>query len=251
MILIVADVHGAVTALRRTAARGATLFVLGDLINFVDYRTYDGLVADVSGREFVGEMVRLRTAGAFEEAGSLWRRHAAGREDELIRRYDELVVDAYEEICGALAGATSYVTYGNVDRPSVLRRHLPPEAHFVDGEVVTIDGERFGFVGGGTVSLGTPGEVNEADMADKLAELGDVDVLCTHVPPAIPPLATDVIGGRQKGSASVLEYVQVHQPRLHYFGDIHQPQATTWRIGATVCRNAGYFRATGRAIRHA
>ena len=250
MILIVSDVHGAVAALRRTAARGATLFVLGDLINFVDYRTNDGLVADVSGRDFVAEMVQLRTAGAFDEAGRLWRRHSAGREDELRRRYDELVETAYEQVCSALAGCDAYVTYGNVDRPSVLRRYLPPEARFVDGEVVTIARERFGFVGGGTVSLGTPGEVDEADMAAKLELLGDVDVLCTHVPPAIAPLASDVIGGRQKGSTAVLEYVERHQPRLHYFGDIHQPQATTWRIGATVCHNAGYFRATGRAVRH-
>lgn len=250
MILIVADVHGAAAALRRTAALGATLFVLGDLINFVDYRTNEGLVAEVSGHDFVGEMVRLRTVGAFDEASRLWRRHSAGREDELHRRYDALVDAAYEQICSALAGCEAYVTYGNVDRPSVLRRSLPPEARFVDGEVVTIAGERFGFVGGGTVSLGTPGEVEEVDMAAKLDALGDVDVLCTHVPPAIAPLASDVIGGRQKGSMAVLEYVERHQPRLHYFGDIHQPQATTWRIGGTVCLNAGYFRATGKAVRH-
>lgn len=250
MILVVADVHGAATALRSTASRGAILFVLGDLINFVDYRTNEGLVADVSGRDFVAEMVRLRTAGAFDAAGRLWQRHAAGREDDLRRRYDALVEAAYEQVCGALEGCEAYVTYGNADRPSVLRRYLPEPARFVDGDVVDLDGERFGFVGGGTVSLGTPGEVNEDDMAAKLAMLGDVDVLCTHVPPAITPLASDVIGGRQKGSAAVLRYIEQQQPRLHYFGDVHQPQATTWTIGSTVCHNAGYFRATGRAIRH-
>jgi len=250
VILIVADVHGAVAALRATASRGAIVFVLGDLINFVDYRTNEGLVADVSGRDFVAEMVRLRTAGAFEEASRLWQRHSAGREDDLRQRYDALVETAYEQVCGALDGCEAYVTYGNVDRPSVLRRHLPAAARFVDGAVVDIDGERFGFAGGGTVSLGTPGEVSEDEMAAKLAALGGVDVLCTHAPPAIAPLASDVIGGRQKGSTAVLRYIEQHQPRLHYFGDIHQPQATTWTVGATVCKNAGYFRATGRAIRH-
>ena len=27
-------------------------------------------------------------------------------------------------------------------------------------------------------------------------------------------------------------------------------QATEWTVGTTRCRNVGYFRATGRAVRH-
>ena len=37
---------------------------------------------------------------------------------------------------------------------------------------------------------------------------------------------------------------------MHILGDIHQPRATTWRLGSTICINAGYFRATGRPVRH-
>jgi Icc-related predicted phosphoesterase len=66
----------------------------------------------------------------------------------------------------------------------------------------------------------------------------------------VPELACDVIGGPEKGSVAVLEYVRKEQPPFHYFGDIHQPRATTWRIGATISRNVGYFRATRKAIRH-
>ena len=87
-------------------------------------------------------------------------------------------------------------------------------------------------------------------MSVKLDRLGPVDILCTHVPPAVPELACDVIGGREKGSAAVLEYLLREQPPNHYFGDIHQPRATTWRVGETISRNVGYFRATGRGIRH-
>jgi Icc-related predicted phosphoesterase len=46
----------------------------------------------------------------------------------------------------------------------------------------------------------------------------------------------------------LLDFIREHRPRLHLFGDVHQPQASTWRIGPTRCRNVGYFRATGRAI---
>jgi Icc-related predicted phosphoesterase len=87
-------------------------------------------------------------------------------------------------------------------------------------------------------------------MADKLEALGPVDVLCTHVPPAVPALALDVIGGRSKASRPVLDYIERFQPGNHYFGDVHQPQALTWKIGRTISRNVGYFRATGRAVVH-
>ena len=87
-------------------------------------------------------------------------------------------------------------------------------------------------------------------MSSMLEALGPVDVLCTHVPPAVRPLRTDVVTGREeRGSAPVREYIERVQPRFHLFGDVHQPQASTWRLGHTRCANAGYFRATGRFLR--
>ncbi|MCL1598860.1 MAG: hypothetical protein M3094_06730, partial [Actinomycetia bacterium] len=133
-----------------------------------------------------------------------------------------------------------------VDRPDMLEASLPPSSRYVDAEVVDIEGWRVGFVGGGVPKLGTDGEVTPSAMADKLDRLGPVEVLCSHVPPAIEPLARDVIGGGFKGSVEILEYLDEFQPAFHFFGDIHQPQAVQWRRGATVCRNVGYFRATGR-----
>jgi Icc-related predicted phosphoesterase len=249
-MLLVSDVHGAVEALRRVAQSGEPLLVLGDLINFIDYRDHEGIVTDVAGRDFVIELVKLRTAGDFAGAGRMWRSFSRGREDELRDRFEERIADAYDEICAALDGATAFVTYGNVDRPDLLEKTLPLGSRFVDGDVVEIEGIRVGFAGGGMVSIGTAGEVSEDVMADKLDQLGPVDVLCTHVPPAVGPLARDVIGGRQKGSAAIVEYLDRARPAHHYFGDIHQPQAVRWILGETLCRNVGYFRATGKAVRH-
>ena len=249
-MLLVADVHGAVSALRDIAGNGETLLVLGDLINFIDYRTNEGIVSEVAGTEFVSEMVRLRTAGKHDEARRRWGEFSGGREEALRLSFDTLIEDAYVEICAALEGADGYVTFGNVDRPEMLQKHLPAGIRFVDAEVVDVEGYRVGFAGGGMPALGLPGEVDEEQMAAKLAVLGAVDMLCTHVPPAYPPLSGDVVGGRQKGSLAVREYVERVQPGFHYFGDIHQPQATRWRVGPTMCINVGYFRATGRAVRH-
>jgi Icc-related predicted phosphoesterase len=249
-MLLVADVHGATRALRRVAALGETLLVLGDLINFVDYRDASGIISDVSGHDHAARFVALRTAGRYEEASAMWREHSRGQESELRARYDEAIAAAYVEICAALDGCESYVIYGNVDRPDSLVEHLPETARFVDAEVVEIEGLAVGFAGGGSERIGTPGEVSEEEMDEKLAKLGPVDMLCTHVPPDVTALSTDVIGGQEKGSVAVRDYLERVQPPFHYFGDIHQPSATTWRIGATLSTNLGYFRATGRATRH-
>jgi Icc-related predicted phosphoesterase len=253
-VLIVADVHGATESLRRVATEAASaaepLLVLGDLINFIDYRTNVGIVTDIAGQEFVDQMVRLRTAERFDDSRALWRRFVSGREQEVTEAFDSAVAVAYADVCAGLDGATAYVTYGNVDRPDLLAASLPAGSRFVDGEVLDIGDIRFGVAGGGQMSLGTPGEVSEDEMAAKLELMGPVDVLGTHLPPAVPALSTDVIGGRAKGSEAVLDYLVRHRPRWHYFGDVHQPQACSWRVGPTRCVNVGYFRATGRAVRH-
>ncbi|MEN8234307.1 MAG: metallophosphoesterase, partial [Actinomycetota bacterium] len=250
LMLIVADVHGASGLLRRVAELGEPLLVLGDLINFIDYRSNEGIVADVSGKDLVDEFVHLRSVGEHGAASDLWHRHWDEREAELRDAYSAATEDEYRRVCGALRGSEAYVTYGNVDRPKMLAAHLPEGVVFVDGEVVEVQGLRVGIAGGGMERIGTPGEIGEDAMAEKLSGLGEIDILATHVPPAVPALAGDVIGGRQKGSTAILEYIEHTQPRYHYFGDIHQPKATTWRIGETTCVNVGYFRATGRAVRH-
>jgi len=247
---LIADVHGATSALHRVSRSAEPLLILGDLINYIDYRTNEGIVADIAGTEFVASLVALRMEFSPGQARAHWRSFVLGREQEVRDSFDVAVNAAYQAIGDALTGAEAYVTYGNVDQPQALEACLPPGARFVDGEVVIIQGRRVGFAGGGVVALNTPGEVDDDTMADKLDSLGPVDVLCTHVAPAIPALASDVIGGRSKGSLPVLEYLERSQPGFHFFGDIHQPQAVTWRVGETFCRNVGYFRATGRVVSH-
>ncbi|MCJ7726973.1 MAG: hypothetical protein MUP76_11385, partial [Acidimicrobiia bacterium] len=121
----------------------------------------------------------------------------------------------------------------------------------VDGETVEIEGIVVGFAGGGIgPDFGAPGIVTEEAMAAKLEKIGDVDILCTHAAPAVRQLSSDVVAGASKQSDAVLQYLLERRPPHHYFGDVHQPQATDWRVGSTWCHNVGYFRATGRPVRH-
>src|SRR3712207_9462447 len=68
-IKLVSDIHGAAEALARAVAGVDVLLVCGDLVNLIDYRTMQGIAADVFGPEVTADFVRHRTAGRFEEAG--------------------------------------------------------------------------------------------------------------------------------------------------------------------------------------
>ena len=252
-VYIVSDLHGASDALTKSVPEGSSLVLLGDLINFIDYTSMTGILTEVFSVEAVEQVVRLRTAGKVDEARRLMQERARGREDEIKNQIGTRVVEQYESVFAALPDPT-YLILGNVDSPHVVAGFVDasPAVELVDGRVVTLEGERFGFVGG---ALPTPlqvaGEITEEEMHAKVDALGEVDVLCSHIPPAVPELCFDTLAGKaEKGSADLLTYIEDVQPRRAYFGHVHQPLLSSLHIGRTQCINVGYFRATGRAWPH-
>lgn len=250
-MLLVSDVHGEFEALSQLARSGETLLILGDLINLLDYRTREGIITDVLGPGFGAEVAGHRASGDYDAMRRAWKSMVGARREEVRAAIEIRVQEEYEKCRQALSVARGFVTYGNVDTPRLLRSSLPPGMRFMDGEWADVEGWRVGFVGGGvSTPVGAAGEVSDEEMEAKLAALGPVEVLCSHLPPAVDPLRTDVITGRnERSSQPILDYLRRHRPRLHFFGDVHQPQATTWRVGPTICRNVGYFRATRRAVK--
>lgn len=250
-MIFISDVHDAADALRGLVALGEEIVILGDLVNLTDYRTGQGAIAEVLGIDFAKRTSEARARGDYPEMRNLWREEAALTGDDLRTRLGEVLDGQYEMVGDALADGHGLVIHGNVDRPEKLQAALPEGFSYVHGRVVERDGLRIGFVGGGVVTpIGASGEISDDEMALILDDLGDVDVLCSHVPPAVGPLRTDVVTGREeRGSEPIADYLSRRQPLLHLFGDVHQPQASTWRIGRTRCHNAGYFRATGRYLR--
>ncbi len=250
-MLFVSDVHDSPEALRHLVQIGEEIAILGDLVNLTDYRTGKGAVAEVLGADFAARTSAARARGDYARMRTLWTEEAEVTGEDLRQKITIQLTGQYVEASKALTGGRGLVIHGNVDRPEIMLDSLPEGFRYVHGEVVERDGLRIGFVGGGVETpLGFSGEVSDEEMREILAELGRVDVLCSHVPPAIPPLRTDVITGREeRGSDPIRDYLLAAQPRFHFFGDVHQPQASTWRVGRTRCLNAGYFRATGRFLR--
>jgi Icc-related predicted phosphoesterase len=247
---VVSDVHGTTDALAAAGEGADMLICLGDMLLFLDYADHtQGIFADLYGPEHAQEYIGLRTARRFDEARRLTAgiaaRLTAERGADMRTLTEEAARRQYAALFGALA-EPAYLTYGNVDVPRMWPSYLKPGHHVLDGGQVEVGGITFGFAGGGLISpYRTPNEITETEFAAKLAALGTVDVICTHIPPSVPDLLFDVKARRMEtGSASLLETIRRVQPRYAFFGHVHNPLARRVRVGRTECVNVGHFRAT-------
>jgi Icc-related predicted phosphoesterase len=248
-VTAISDLHGAVEHLDRVGRECDALLVLGDLINVLDYRTWDGILVEVFGREPVAQAAELRARGRFDEARAAIREHVGDGEQEARARFVELARHDYERVFAAMP-EHAFVTYGNVDIPELLTAARPAGVRFVDAEAVAIGGWTFGFVGGGVrTPLAIPGEVGDDEYAAKFDRVGPVDVICTHMPPRIPWYTYDVLGRKfEPGSVALIAYVQERRPRYALFGHVHNPLVNRGNIGLTDMVNVGHFQGTGRGF---
>ena len=243
---VVSDVHGRAEAL--AGAGGADGFIcLGDLLLFIDYADHrQGIFPDLFGTEATQTFVALRTAKRFDEAREFSRRLWGQLDGDPSGYVQQAASSQYARLFAAMP-EPAYMTYGNVDIPPLWQQHLKPGHEVFDGQRATLGGWTFGFVGGGLPSAyRTPYEIDEDAYAAKVTATGEVDVLCTHIPPAVPQLLYDTVARRlERGSTAILDHIRRTQPRYALFGHVHQPLARRVRIGRTECINVGHFRATG------
>jgi Icc-related predicted phosphoesterase len=245
---VVSDVHGRIDALRGAGSDAEALLCLGDLLLFVDYADHgQGIFPELFGAQAARELIRLRTAQRFDEARALSARLWAGLGGDPRQHIDAAVSRQYAELFAAMP-TPAYLTYGNVDVPRLWDDNLRPGHQVLDGERIDLGGWSFGFVGGGLRSIyRTPNELDDDVFEAKVEAVGEVDVLCAHIPPAVPELLYDTVARRmERGSEALLAAIRRTQPRYALFGHVHQPQASRIRIGVTECINVGHFRATGQ-----
>jgi Icc-related predicted phosphoesterase len=243
---VVSDVHGNTEGLAKAGDGADALVCLGDLVLFLDYADHSrGIFPDLFGVENADRIVALRTARRFEEARELGRSLWAGLDRESA--IEAAVRRQYAEMFAAFPTPT-YATYGNVDMPDLWPQYAGPGTTVLDGQRVEIAGRVFGFVGGGLrTAMRTPHEISDEEYAAKVEALGEVDVLCSHIPPEVPELVYDTVARRfERGSRALLAAIRRTRPRYSLFGHVHQPLARRMRIGRTECVNVGHFAATSR-----
>ncbi|GGO73053.1 metallophosphoesterase family protein [Nonomuraea cavernae] len=244
---VVSDVHGSAEALARAGDGADALVCLGDLILFIDYDDHaQGIFADLFGAERAAEFIGLRTAKRFDEARAMSARLWASLDGDPREHIERNVRAQYARLFAAMP-EPAYLTYGNVDIPRLWGDYLRDGHQVFDGQSVEIGGLRFGFVGGGLkTEYRTPYEISDEEYAAKVEAVGEVDVLCCHIPPAVPELLYDVVARRlERGSEATLEAIRRTQPRYALFGHVHQPLVQRTRIGRTECVNVGHFRGRG------
>jgi Icc-related predicted phosphoesterase len=242
---VVSDVHGAAEALAAAGEGADALICLGDLVLFLDYADHSrGIFPDLFGAENASRMVALRTGLRFDEARELDRALWEGLDRRDV--IEAAVRKQYAELFAAFPVPT-YATYGNVDVPALWPEYAGPGTTVLDGDTTEIGGLVFGFVGGGLRTPYRTGyEIDDETYAAKITALGDrVDVLCTHIPPAVPELCYDTVARRfERGSEAILRAIDELRPKYALFGHVHQPLVPRMRIGTTECVNVGHFNAT-------
>ncbi|MFC5062325.1 metallophosphoesterase family protein [Actinomycetospora atypica] len=255
---VVSDVHGNADDLVRAADGAEALVVLGDLLDFVDYdEPAHGILAEILGPTATTEFARLRSEGgpgalrAFTR--NLWEDVDDPRgqvEAAVLRRYERMFA-----VLGAMA-VPVWLMPGNVDVPDLWPEFLAryPHVTAVDDTVVEIGDSRVGFVGGVPLPPGVeprPGVFRSymrgaEEYTAAVGALGEVDVLCSHAPPAVAELAYDVVARTHElTSPALVEQVREHRPRLALYGHVHAPLTSRVRLGTTECLNVGHFRRRG------
>jgi len=137
-----------------------------------------------------------------------------------------------------------FMVPGNNEGPEL---NVPGNVTNIDGKVAEFRGLRFGGLGGSNPTpFNTVNEYSEAQLWDKLAGLGKVDVLVSHSPPFGTSLDTSGYGGHL-GSRSVMRYLGEMRPRLLLCGHIHTARAVEV-VGGCTCCNPGSASSGGFAI---
>ncbi len=258
-IHVVADVHGNFEALARAGEGADQLMILGDLLDYVDYHDPSGgIMGAVFGAEKISKFVAMRTVGAFAELHaynhSLW-----STIDNPAQAIIDIVSERYQRVIEVIPDNT-LLTLGNVDVAQIWSDIAPPNLQYLDGEVRTIGGLRFGFVAGGSSRPGSNFRRTESpwqpfvrsalDYLDSVAAVtgaGSIDILCSHIPPNLFGMRYDMIPARlEMYGPGLLQAIDLEQPSIALSGHVHQPLMPRVRRGRTECINVGHFQRFGQ-----
>ena len=248
MILqVVADIHGAHEKLRRRIDPDLPLVVLGDSLNLLDFRTFDGVLLKVLGkRKLAGILMTFTTRGkkaAIERADRLFFQN-----EDAVRRTREIVEEEYSKLAEVLP-ERAWVIHGNVDYPDLLVQAVG-ETRYVRGGNREIGGRRVAFVAGTPsyhFAMNLPGELSDERFRANLSAIEPCEVLLSHYTPRIEDVMYDTVARKPwGGSRRLVGFCREHEVALHLFGHVHNPRRRIVEHGPTRFVNVGGFRYNGR-----
>jgi Icc-related predicted phosphoesterase len=167
-----------------------------------------------------------------------------------MKKMKEAIENQYHEVFKILKFYEVWFIPGNVDDVDIMNSYTASSINNVDGLLIEQEGIKFGFAGGGVPTpINARGEISEKEFSKKLSNLNQAEIICTHAPPYVNELMTDVITNKiEQGWKSLLDFIKINNPKYSLFGDVHQPKASNWKVNNTTCINIGYFRATNQYL---
>ena len=85
-MIFISDVHYQLDHLNSLPKNKGPVVILGDLINWIDYRDGQGIAMDVFGKDNVKKLVNLRKEHRFDERKSLWKELYQNDPDEISKK---------------------------------------------------------------------------------------------------------------------------------------------------------------------
>lgn len=244
-IVLAGDIHGAYTDLARGLHPDDTLIIAGDTLTFMDFDDFSKAILFMAfTADELAEGLKEMAAGNLDRVRDAFREITTPGEEKYRKMLPKITAE-YQALKNALPENT-YIIYGNDDYPAVMKEILDGTGRIVEGGVVTLGDRKIGMVSGlpsGPRTIGFPGELSREEYDRRIGELGPVDVIVTHVPPADDDLTFDVIPKRNEpSSAALLDYIREHAPSYAFFGHVHNPRLAKKRIGDTEVINLGFFK---------
>ena len=244
-IKIASDIHGAYDELAKALNPDDTAILLGDFINIIDYEDLSGILAEFIDKKDIQKTVDLIQSGDIPAARKFMAETTQSIEN-LFAMVSKRVEDCYRDLFSKLK-SRAYIIHGNVDYPVYIPKYAGEKVTYIaERQSFEMGGRKLGFVSGHpkmTYSFGMPGEVTNEEFEKRLSELGYVDHLFVHSPPAIEELAFDTAAVRNEGgSQALLDYVNEFRPRTVHFGHVHKPRTSAMTVGDTRMINVGCFR---------
>ena len=249
-MIFLSDIHHGLSGLEELPTDKDPIVILGDLINWIDYRNGSGIAKNVFGEEEISKLITYRKNHDFSSRKNLWKDLFSNDPEAIQLEIEKEIAKQYKQVFGKLSQHEVWVIPGNVDSVSAMENAAGDNVKFVDSTIIEYEGYKLGFAGGGVPTpINARGELTEEEFNKKLSQLKGVDIICTHAPPLVNELVTDVITNRlEQGWASLSDFLLEHKPSYSLFGDVHQPKAISWIYGETYCINVGYNRATKKYI---
>ena len=203
---VVSDVHGNADALARAGDGADALVVLGDLLDFVDYYDHGkGILGAVFG---AGEGRGVRRAAPGRQSANLaaYARSLWAGLDNAADVVEEAIRDQYAKLFAAMTRAhlRDAGQRGRAGAVAGVRRRRRPRSW--TATAVGVGGLRFGVRRRRAARARADAEADRRVGAVSAARArtstasgrraGPVDVLCSHIPPAVPELCYDVVARR-------------------------------------------------------